>query len=80
MATKKPLAQYSGKIKEISSSDTIPGTLVSELGLPLSGLTTTDKSNLIAAINEVFAKVSANYIVQNQKINSLAINFAGSII
>lgn len=62
-----------------SNIDNEAGTRVSISGL-LANLNTTDKATMVNAINEVLAKVSANYITQNQKINSLAINLAQTII
>lgn len=54
MAAKKPLAQYGGKIKEIASTDTIR-----DVGA-LSSLTTTDKTSVVAAINEVAATAGSS--------------------
>ncbi len=46
----------------------------------LPNLTTTDKTNLVAAINEVRSTVTAGNITINQRINSAASNFVQTII
>lgn len=46
----------------------------------LTALSTVAKSNLVAAINEVLNTQTSNGLTLSQKINSLAINFAQSVI
>lgn len=46
----------------------------------LASLNTVTKANLVAAINEVLTTQTSTGTTLNQKINSLAINFAQSII